>query len=179
MAEKTMKEIEDLTKTFSQARDNLRRELVTIEGAIRRIKESRLDRLRELVSDANNAHDDLNIAITESPGLFKSPRTRTMHGIKAGLQKSTGSLKFASEEKVIELIRKHFPDKEDLLINTKETVVKKPLGKLPADDLKKIGVAVIPGKDCVLIKPADSDIDKWIDALMADEEPAVPAKAVA
>lgn len=179
MAENTMKEIEDLTKAFSKARDDLRHELETIEGAIKRIKESRLGRLRELVSNANNAHDDLSVAITTSPGLFKSPRTRTMHGIKAGYQKSTGSLKFASEGNVIELIRKHFPDKEALLINTKETVAKAPLGKLPADDLKRIGVAVIPGEDRVLIKAADSEIDKLVDALLADDEPAAAVKAVA
>ena len=175
---KTMEEIDGLTEAFATARDDLRRQLETLEAAIKRVKETQLATIREAVSKAANAHDDLNAAIDESKGLFVKPKTRVLHGIKVGLQKSKGSLGIASDEKVIELIREHFADKEDVLIAITEKPVKAALEKLPAKDLKKIGVEVIPGRDRILIKPADSEIDKLVDALLAEDEDA-GIKAVA
>ena len=172
MAEKTMEDIEGLTERFALARDDLRHELETLEAAVKRLKESRLKPLRELVSGATNAHDELNAAIDDSKALFVKPKSRVLHGIKVGYQKSKGSLSFVSDALVVALIRKHFGDRQALLIKVTESPVKAALEKLPAADLKKIGVTVVPGIDRVLIKPADSEIDKLVDALLADDEPA-------
>ena len=60
-------------------------------------------------------------------------------------------------------------DQVDTLIKTEESPVKSALLNLSTADLKKIGCTVTDTGDKVLVKSTDSDIDKFVDALL--EEP--------
>lgn len=179
MAEKTMKEIEDLTKDFADKRAALAHEMETLEGAIARLKDSRRAAIRELVGDLATSHSRLELAVEDSPALFKRPKTHILHGIKVGFRKEPGKVSFENAGQVVKLIRKHLAELADTLIKTTETPVKSALAQLSGAELKKIGATITDSSDAVLIKPADSEIDKWIDALLADDEPAAPVKAVA
>ena len=68
------------------------------------------------------------------------------------------------------MIRKHFPDQAEILIKTTETPVRKALAMLPAADLKKIGVVMEDEGDEIVIRAADSDVDKIISANLAAED---------
>ena len=172
MAEKTMKEIEDLTKDFADKRAALAHEMEVLEGAIARLKDSRRAAIRGLVGDLAASHSRLELAVEDSPALFKRPKTHVLHGIKVGFRKEPGKVWFENADQVVKLIRKHLPDEADRLIKTTETPVKSALAQLSGAELKKIGATITDSSDAVLIKPADSEIDKWIDALLADDEPA-------
>lgn len=169
MTERTMQEIEDLTKDFADARDALLKEMEMLETAIKRLRDSRMQEIRRLVGEARNAHALLDAAVVDSKSLFTRPKTRVMHGVKVGFQKQPGQVLFADADQVVKLIRKHFADQADTLIKVTETPVKKALSQLTAAELKKIGVTVQETGDRVVIKPADSDIGKIVDALLADE----------
>ena len=179
MSERTMQEIEELTKDFSEKREALAKKLSGLEAAIARVKDTYRGEIKALVSQASESHSRLELAIEDSPALFKRPKTHVLHGVKVGYRKEPGKVCFENAGQVVKLIRKHLSDQADTLIKTTETPVKSALAQLSGAELKKIGATITDSSDAVLIKPADSDIDKWIDALMADEEPAVPAKAVA
>lgn len=180
MAERTMHEIEELTRDFAEKREALAKEMKTLEDAVARLRDSRRAVIRELVGDLTKSHCRLELAIEDSPSLFKRPKTQVLHGIKIGWRKEQGEVCFSDARQVVKLIRKHLPDQADVLIKTTETPVKSALRRLSVAELGKIGATLTDTSDAVLIKPADSDIDKWIDALFADEESAdVPSKAVA
>ena len=179
MAEKTMKEIEDLTRDFADKRAALAQEMETLEGAIARLKDSRRSVIRGLVTELSNSHSRLELAVEDSPALFKRPKTHVLHGIKIGFRKEPGKVCFEDAGQVVRLIRKHFAEQADTLIKVIETPVKSALAQLSGAELKKVGATITDSSDAVLIKPAETEIDKWIDALLADDEPAAPVKAVA
>ncbi len=55
-----------------------------------------------------------------------------------------------------------------MLIATSERPAKEALANLTAAELKKLGISVTDGGDAVFIKPADSAVDKMVDALLKD-----------
>lgn len=179
MAEHTMEKIEGLTKEFAEARSALIAEVSALEIEIRQAKLRRLTAIKERVSDAANAHTALDLAIQESPGLFKKPKSRLLHGIRVGFQKAKGKVEYKDAAFVVALIKKHFTKKKAAtLINTTEKPIKDALSKLSGDELKKLGVRLGDDDDKAFIKPADSEIDKMVDALI-DGMDAAQAKAAA
>lgn len=180
MSERTMQEIENLTKDFADKRKALVDKVQILEAAIQRLKDTYRREITAMVSEASEAYSRLELAVEDSPGLFKRPKTHVLHGIKVGYRKEPGKVCFENGDQVVRLIRKHLEDQADTLIKTTETPVKGALQQLSGAELKKIGVTITDASDAVLIKTADSEIDKWIDALMADDKSAeLPAKAVA
>lgn len=69
---------------------------------------------------------------------------------------------------MVRLIKKYFPDQADVLITTTEKPVKEALNGLTAAELKKLGISVINGDEAIFIKPADSAVDKLVDALLKE-----------
>ena len=65
------------------------------------------------------------------------------------------------------MIRKHFPDQAEILIKTTEAPVRKALARPPEADLKKIGVAMENEGDEIVIRAADSDVDKIVSTILA------------
>lgn len=166
----TLKDIESLTREYADYYQQLAADVEILEAAIRTIKKKALPSIKRAAERAAVAKETLKAAIEEAPQLFDRPRTRLFHGVKVGLQKGKGETQIPNEEKTIELIRKHFEDQAEILIKTEETVVKKALANLTAVDLKRIGVNVIEAGDQVVVKVADSEIEKMVDALFKDEE---------
>jgi hypothetical protein len=168
-------EIEKLAKDFSEARIALKGKVDTLEDEIRSLKRRYLPGIKIAIEKAANCHMRLFDGIGEAPELFVKPKTVIFHGIKFGYQKGKGEIIYEDEAQVIKLIKKHFPDQVEELIKCKETPFKPALGRLSVADLKKIGVTVIDTGDEIYIKPTDSEIDKLINALLADEELAARA----
>ncbi|MGK2740560.1 host-nuclease inhibitor Gam family protein [Tepidicaulis sp. LMO-SS28] len=158
-------EIENLTKAYADARSALGEAVSDLDAEMVRLKRLRLRRIRNLAEKAANAHAELQATLDESRALFTKPKTRILHGIKVGIMKEKGKLKFDTGM-VVKLIKRHMPEKADALIKVTETPQKAALSGLTAADLKKLGVTVIGGGDAVVIKPADSEIDKLVDALL-------------
>lgn len=165
----TLAEIERLTKDFAEWRDQLASRVRTLEDETSRIKRLHVPAIKKAVAAVMERQARLKAAIEESPGLFIKPRTMIIHGIKIGFQKLKGKITWADDEQVIRLIRKHFPEQADVLIKLTERPVKDALQQLSASDLKKIGVIVEETGDVVVVKSTDSEIDKFVDALLKDD----------
>lgn len=161
-----MNNIERQAKKFADAREALSGIVGEMNEAIEAIKRSNMKRLKKAVAETAEQHDKLQALIADAPARFVKPRSVTMHGIKFGYQKGKGKIEWKDDDQVVKLIRKHFPESADLLIISTEKPAKEPLSKLSAVELKKIAVSVVDGGDTVFIKPADSAVDKLVDALL-------------
>ncbi|MEW8522518.1 MAG: host-nuclease inhibitor Gam family protein [Candidatus Thiodiazotropha endolucinida] len=162
-----LKEIEGRAEAHAKARDVLNDRLMVLEEEKRRIFKNHAKALRAAAKKVAQTHDELRIEIEANPELFNKPKTRIFAGIQVGLRKSPGKMDF-NPKKTIPAIKKQLPRQKKSLIKTEEKVITKAIGNLSADTVKKIGVKVIPGKDQVVIKPADSEITKLIDAWLSD-----------
>ena len=166
---KQFSEIEQLTKTFSDARQILTDRVGALEDELQTIKRRRLPGIKSAVNSVMEKQAELKAAIEDSRSLFIKPKTFVLFGIKIGFQKAKGKISWSDDDQVIKLIKKLLPDQADVLIKTTEKPVKDALLNLPAGDLKKIGCTVDDTGDQVLIKSTDSEIDKFVETLMKED----------
>jgi hypothetical protein len=145
-------------------------DLVTeIEAAKRAIVTAYRRKLREAFNRAAAAQSELHAEIAAAPELFEKPRTITLHGLKLGYQKGKGKVVIADEARTIALIKKHLdPEVAETVIKTEESVIRKAAANLPASDLKRVGIEIEDTTDEVVIRPADSELDKLLDRLLAE-----------
>lgn len=162
-----MSEIEALTQEYSSARIALCDKVETVNQELTAVKRRYLKALRALSDKALSARADLSAGIDASRDLFVKPRTRVLHGVKIGLAKNKGWFETDDEARTIKLIRKHMnPDTAALLVKVTEKLNKAALDELDAADLKRIGVRLQGGGDELVIRPADGDVDKLVNALL-------------
>jgi len=167
----TLGDIERLTKAFADGRGQLADRVRTLEHEITAIKRRRLQGIKNTVNAVLELQSSLKAALEDSRDLFVKPRTMIFHGVKIGFQKGKGKISWADDAQVVKLIRKHLPDQADVLVKTTEKPVKDALQQLSAADLKRIGVLVEETGDQVVIKSTDSEIDKFVDTLLKEDEP--------
>jgi len=170
MSSTSLSDIERLTKSYADARDDLGRQVTRLNFSIEAIKRDNLPAIKKLVNRAAEREASLRAAIEGAPGLFVQPRTVIFHGIKCGYRKGSGGIAWDDDDKVVELIEKLFKDQEqrDLLIKTTKRPIKKALQQLDVADLKKIGCTVEETGDQVFVKAVDSAVDKLVNALLKD-----------
>ena len=169
---KTLEEIEVMARSFADARSRLAGTVQDLEDKIEALKRQYLPGIKVQVALAAEKKLALKNAIEENKGLFQKPRTVIMHGIKVGLQKGQGKIEWAKDAtaRIVSLIRKHFPDQVETLIKVKETPVKDALANMSVADLKKLGITVQDAGDAVVIKPADSEVEKLVDKLLKERD---------
>lgn len=169
--------IETLTKAFSEARQHLADRVRTVEDEIQAIKRKHLPFVKKGINTVMEKQTILKDAIDQSRDLFVKPRTFVFHGVQVGVQKSKGKITWSDDAQVVKLIKKHLPEQADVLIKTTEKPVKDALKNLSAADLKRIGVTVDNTEDQVVIKSTDSEIDKFVEALLKDDKEEKEAEA--
>lgn len=158
--------IESKTTEFARCREQLAQVVGELSDAIESLKRKHIGVIKKRVAAAAEAHAELKAEIESAPQCFKQPRSVIISGVRVGYQKGKGALSWDSDEQVVKLIRKHFPDEFDALVKTTETPVKPALAQKSVADLKRLAVSVIDSGDEVLIKPTDSHIDKLVSALL-------------
>jgi Bacteriophage Mu Gam like protein len=170
----TLGEIERLTRDYSQAREALAERVRELEDEIEKTRRSQMPAIKRALEKATEKHTELYHAIESAPELFRQPRTLMIANIKIGFQKGKGEIRWDDDARVVELIRKHRADEFDLLVKVSERPVKSALAQLAAADLRRLGVTVVEAGDQVVIRAADSEIDKLVSALLkeAQTEPA-------
>ncbi len=160
--------IADLARDYFEARERLAEtgEAIREEqrGAVRR----RLPVLKRRIAEVQAAKDALVAALAAARELFRSPRTRALHGIKVGFRKLPGRIECADEGRAIQRIRARWPERVDELVRVKETLDRTAVRKLTARELAAIGVRIVEVDDEVVVRAAGDDLDKLVDALMAD-----------
>ena len=164
---RTLDDIMALAKCYAAARDATNEVRSDLARRVRKALHSRHRALRSRIAEEEVAREELEAAIEAAPELFEKPRTRAVDGIKFGMRKQTGAIDFGDEAKVIERIRKKFPDRVDVLVRTTVAVDKTALRKLPARELAMLGVSIADAVDEVTIKAAVTDADRLAEAIRA------------
>lgn len=168
----TLKDIETLTREYADSYQALTSDVETLEAAIRVIKKKSLPMIKRAAERAAVAKEKLKDAIEESSQLFEKPRTRLFHGVKVGLIKAKGTIEWSDADRVRILIERHMPEKLDVLCKVTYRPLKDAIAQLPAADIKRIGCTIVETGDQVLVKVADSDIERMVDALLKDDDAA-------
>lgn len=169
--------LEDISRkaaTLSAARDALVERLRQLDAVIEIAKAEAIPEIRPLARSVAKHHTALAEFITGNASLFAKPRTYVVDGIKFGLQKQRGTMKWEDDISVVAGIRKLIAKGEldessaNLLITTVERPVAKALEGLTAAQLKKIGVTVTEDTDAPLIKSVDGAVEKMVNAIIKD-----------
>lgn len=162
-----MHNIEQLTRNYKNAHDVLADRILELQSELDKIKRARIRGIKSALGKVANTRNALKIAISENQQLFVKPRTTVFYGVKVGLQKAKGKLKF-NKENVVKRVRKLFPKKFIQLVKTEYKPIKGALEKMAVDDLKRLGVEISGAGDQVVVKLEDNDIDKMVDSLLSD-----------
>ena len=166
----SMETIERLTREYSAARGLLRERVQDLNDEIEALKRRRLPGIRSAIAVAQGKKDALASALDDHRPLFAKKRTQIFFGIKVGITKGKGVVSWSNAAKVVELIKRHLGEQQDVLIKTDEKPVKSAIANLPAADLRRIGCTITDSGDQVYIAPTDSEVDKLVDALVGDAE---------
>lgn len=164
----SMKEIETTTKLYADARAELAERVRDLNERVEAAKRESLPGIRRALERAARIEAALRESIDESRALFVRPRSLIVHGVRIGLRKAPGMISWTNLDRVVALIREHFPRRFDVLVRTTHRPVKEALAQLPAEDLKRIAVTVSADSDEVLIRDTQSDVDKLVDALLKE-----------
>lgn len=164
-----LNEIETYAKSYADARAIVAVKVSVYNDQIRATNRRYVPGIKSAAASAADAQAKLVAAIEAHRGLFTQPRTMTLHGIKLGLQKGKGKIEWADEEKVLAAIDRNYPAvvAEQLIITTR-TPCKDSLAQLPAADLRRLGVTVTDAGDFVVVKAADTEVDKLVAKILKE-----------
>lgn len=163
---KDFSKVEKLTQGYADARDQLMEVIGTMKAEMEEISRKHGKDVRKAVRKTADALALLKTELENSKELFDKPKSQIFSGVKVGFHKKIGEILVQDEEQTVALIKKILPGKKDLLIKTKETVVKAAMKNLEVGELKRIGAEVKADYDEVLIKPVDSSVEKVTDAVL-------------
>ena len=171
----TLDDVATLARAYADTREALETVAEEIEHERRHAVRRRMRALKARVAEASAAKEALRVAIEAAPELFAKPRTRALEGVKVGYRKMPGRFEIADEGLAIRRVRVRLAEREDEFIRVKESIDRAALKRLTVRELAQIGVSLIEPDDEVVIATAPSDLDKLVDALLADDDLAVAA----
>jgi hypothetical protein len=160
--------LEALAAAYAQAVDARRDRQAALRARLLAASLDLVPALRAASAAERDAHDALLAAVTATPDLFRRPRTRTVHGVKYGWQAGKASIAIPDEAKTLALIKQKLPPEQQvLLIRVKESVERRAVLDLTAQDLRRLAITQVPGQDAPLVSLPKDDIDKLVDTLLA------------
>lgn len=162
----SMSDIEALAERHSKNITTLAELARTVNEEIEACTQRASTKLQALAAQCVNSEQLLEEALEDNPELFEKPRTVVLSGLKLGYANGRDKLDF-DEEKTIDLIDKHFPDLAQVLIKTTRKPVSSALGNLQPAQLKKLKVQVVEGEDSVVLKVADTAVNKLVSGYIA------------
>ena len=166
--EDTLTALDGLSGDYAKAQATLADRVSALEAVIATVYRRRLPAIRTALAAAVDAQAALAGVIGQHPHLFEQPRTMTLHGVKFGFRKSTGSIEWDDDAQVIKLIRKHLPDQADVLIHTEEAPVVAAINELDVKTLRMIGCTVEEAGDAVFVKTTDSELRRLLKRILKE-----------
>lgn len=164
----TLDEIGRLVRDYADAREALEEVVAATRDLQRRAVRMHIRSIRARVANASATREVLHDAIDGSRGLFVRPRTQSLHGVKFGLRKQPGRIE-GDEPRAIARIESRMADRASQLVRVKKSLDRPALLKLTARELASIGISVVQDDDKVFINTCSSDLDKLVDAMLADD----------
>jgi hypothetical protein len=164
----TLNDIEARAKAYAEQRARLAELVTALDDGLKALKKDHLPGIKRALARAAEKHAELQALIEDAPGLFVKPRTVILHGVKIGYAKAKGVIEVADRARTVALIKRLFPDQAETLLIVDEKPNKTALAQLQVADLKRLGCTVSDSGDVIVIKAVDSEVDRMVDALLAD-----------
>ena len=164
--EQSLGGIETLCKEYDTESAKLEGMISDLESDLDAVKQKHLAALKRQAAVVARREAELNAAVESGSGLFKKPRTLTMHGIKVGLTSSVGKLVFGDADTVVKLIKKFRKDDAALFIHTTEEPNKDAIKTLPPSEQLQIGCRIEGAGDVVIVKRVAGEIEKLVNKLI-------------
>ncbi len=166
--ETSLAEIDTLAKRYAKARETLSKRVGELEAEVAALQRKHMAGIKEAAANAATIGAELRNTVEAAPHLFEKPKTFTLHGITVGFRKGAGKLNWEDDAKVVALIRKHLPDQADLLVIVEEKPSADALKNLDARDLAKLGVRMEGTGEMVVVKSADTAVDKLVAKILKE-----------
>lgn len=160
-------EIVDLGLAYSARRRELAALAMEIRAEQRKVLLDRWEELQNKRTEAQTARDMLCDAAEENADLFEKPKTWTIDDIRIGYRKKLGRLEWADETAVVVKLRQLHPDREDL-VRVKMSPNRAALKNLTVRELAALGVTVVEDQDVLVVETAKDDLERVMQALMAE-----------
>lgn len=165
-----MIEIDAAAALLKVAHDGLEAAILTAEQEVARA----IKKHRAAVAKAAGAFKirkaALEALIARYPALFVKPKTRTLHGVKAGYRKGTGKLVWDDDDRVVAAIRARLPERASQLIRTTHAPDRAALEALAAKTLKSLGVTITDADDKVVVSIPKSTTETRVAALLGEKK---------
>ncbi|MDR3459589.1 MAG: host-nuclease inhibitor Gam family protein [Verrucomicrobiae bacterium] len=163
----TLGQIETGCERYERESAALEQLITDLEADLEAVKKKHLRSIKLQANAVANCQAELHSLVESAPGLFKQPRTITVHGVKVGFTVSNGKVEFDDEETVIALIKRYRKDEVDTLIRKTEEVNKDALRTLTSVELAKLGCKIDGAGDVVVLKRVAGDVEKLINKLIS------------
>ena len=158
------KELRSRQDILSEISDKLNRDL---EAA----KDRYMAELKRAVREVADGRADIRNWVDGHRDLFVKSRSRTVHGIKVGLQKGKGKIECDDEVRAMKYIYEHLKEEEhEVLIKRTEKLNKNALNDVDAMDLRRMGVRIVQTGDKIIIKDTDGEVEKLIASMLKQKE---------
>jgi len=164
----TLAEIDHLAKQYAKARAVVSERVGDLEAEVAAVHRRKIGGIKIAAAEAADIGAKLRAAIESAPHLFEKPKTFTLHGVTVGFRKGAGKLDWDDDTKVCALIRKHLPEQADVLIITEEKPAADALKNLDSRDLARVGVRMEGTGEFVVVKTADSAVDKLVAKILKE-----------
>lgn len=159
-------EIDQLARMYADAQTDLDALTNELKSEIDRAVRARWSELRRATTRAAERYEALLASVADARGAFERPKTRILHGVRVGFMKSKDQVQVLNAENTCALIKRLFPEQQDVLIATEERPVMAGIEQLGNDELKAIGCRRVVGGDAPFAKMAETELDKVVAALM-------------
>lgn len=164
--------IDAAAKAARQARETLAERATSLKDEIDTMTKRRLPGIKSAVAAVAEADSKLMGLLQQAPELFVRPKSMVLHGLQLGYKRAAGRIEIEDAKAVVKAIRKHFPERFEVLVKVKETPIKTAIGQLTGDELKKIGVTAQGSSEVTFIQDATDNVDKLVKALLKGTEQA-------
>ncbi|MEQ8605154.1 MAG: host-nuclease inhibitor Gam family protein [Marivibrio sp.] len=161
-----LEEIENAAAHFAGAHDALRTYVDRVAEEVRAVHARHAATVRELAAKEAGAKQAVVDAVDRNRSLFKSPKSRSLYGVKVGVRKGQDTLELGDEDRLIDRIRNLLPEQKDQLVKTNASVIRSALKKLSGDALQRLGVHYRAGADEAFATVEKSDAEKMAQAIL-------------
>jgi predicted membrane GTPase involved in stress response len=169
-----MKEIKQATETYATTVQSLRNVVESKDSELRALEQMLEDERKAIsskyepllsvaIDEAHTARLAVIASLEDSEALFAKPKTITIDGVTVGFQKTRDQIVFnISEDETITRIKATLPDQAQLLIKTKESIVKAAIVGLEDWQRKQICVEAVKGHDEAIVKLTDGEMQAFL-----------------
>lgn len=166
----SMEKIEAAAAHMAECLDELKNTADLLEEQLAEARDKYRHSILASLRSLDEAEKALRTLVQDNKPLFAKPKTRVLNGLRVGWMKGKARMEWDSDDAVVKRIEALLPDQVAALIRHSKKPIRDRIADLPAKMLKRLKVSLIDGADAVVVKSAESDVEKLINALRGQME---------